>query len=144
MFELSKFYEFCRQNGVDIIPYAGIPQPGATIRDREHYAVFLDFTKIGTTRQFRGVCAHELSHLQSGALHRPSSPYDLAERSEYRANRHFAQQFLSVRELKQAFRLGFRELWELSEYFDLPEQDIEKALRYWTDCRGINFNATDS
>ena len=144
MFELSQFYSYCRQNDVDIIPYAGIPAPGATLRDGDNYAVFLDFTQIKTTRLFRGVCAHELSHLATGALHRPASPYDLAERSEYRANRHFAQQYLSVRELKQAFRLGFKELWELSEYFDLPEQDIQKALDYWTISRGVNFNLMDN
>lgn len=140
MFELAKFYSYCRQNDVDIIPYAGIPYPGATLHDGDNYAVFLDFTKIKTTRQFRGVCAHELSHLATGALHRPASPYDLAERSEYRANRHFAQQYLTVKELKNAFRLGFCELWQLAEYFDLPEQDIQKALDYWTVSRGINFN----
>ena len=141
MFELSQFYRYCRQNNVDIIPYAGIPQPGATIRDGENYAVFLDFTQIRTTRLYRGVCAHELSHLSTGSLHRPASPYDLAERSEYRANRHFAQQYLSVKELKEAFRLGFTQLWELADYFDLPEQDIEKALNYWRNSRNINFNA---
>ncbi len=140
MFELSQFYRYCRQNDVDIIPYAGIPQPGATIRDGDNYAVFLDFQQIRTTRLFRGVCAHELSHLSTGALHRPASPYDLAERSEYRANRHFAQQYLSVKEFKEAFRLGFTQLWELADYFDLPEQDIEKALTYWTTSRGIDFN----
>ena len=140
MFELSQFYRYCRQNEVDIIPYAGIPQPGATIRDGEHYAVFLDFTQIKTARLFRGVCAHELSHLSTGSLHRPASPYDLAERSEYRANRHFAQQYVSVKELKEAFRLGFTQLWELADYFDLPEQDIEKALTYWTTARNIDFN----
>ena len=144
MFELAQFYSYCRQNDVDIIPYAGIPAPGATLRDGEHYAVFLDFTQIRTTRQFRGVCAHELSHLSTGALHRPASPYDLAARNEYRANRHFAQQYLSVKELREAFRLGFRELWELAEYFDLPEQDIEKALQYWTVSRNIDFHAIDN
>lgn len=140
MFELSEFYGYCRENKVDIIPYIGLPQPGATLRDGSHTAVFLDFSQIRTTRLLRGVCAHELSHLESGALHRPCSPYDLAQRSEYRANRHFAQQYLSVRELKKAFRLGFTEPWELAEYFDLPEADIQKALHYWTVCRNVNFN----
>lgn len=140
MFELSQFYRYCRQNDVAIIPYSGIPHPGATLRDGEDYAVFLDFSQIPTTRLLRGVCAHELSHLESGALHRPASPYDLAQRSEYRANRHYAQRFLPAKELMKAFQSGCRELWELAEYFDLPEQDIEKALHYWTDCRGINFN----
>ena len=45
MFELSDFYGYCQKNQVDIIPYNGCPQPGATIRDRGDYAIFLDFTK---------------------------------------------------------------------------------------------------
>ncbi len=140
MFELRNFYRYCRENKVDIIPYIGIPQPGATIRDGSHYAVFLDFSQIPTTRLLRGVCAHELSHLTTGALHRPASPYDMAERSEYRANRHFSQHCLPCKELKEAFQAGYTEPWQLSEYFDLPQQDIEKALHYWTVCRGIDFN----
>ena len=31
-------------------------------------------------------------------------------------------------------------LRELAEYFDLPEDDIKKALHYWTECRGVDFN----
>lgn len=144
MFELSQFYQYCRKNDVDIIPYNGIPQPGATICDGTNYAVFLDFSQIKTTRLLRGVCAHELSHLATGALHRPASPYDLAERSEYRANRHFAQHYLTEKALRAAFQAGCTELWQLAEYFDLPEQDIQKALNYWTVSRGINFNAMDN
>ena len=131
MFELSEFYRYCRENEVDIIPYTGLPQPGATLRDGGHMAVFLDFSQIKTTRLLRGVCAHELSHLTTGALHRPCSPYDLAQRSEYRANRHFAQQYLSVKELKKAFCLGFTQPWELAEYFDVTEEFILKAIEYY-------------
>lgn len=144
MFELSEFYGYCRKNGVAIIPYEGIPQPGATIRDGDTYAVFLDFSQIKTTRLLRGVCAHELSHLESGALHRPASPYDLAQRSEYRANRYFAQHYLTEKALRTAFRAGYTELWQLAEFFDLPEQDIQKALTYWTTARGVNFNLIEN
>ena len=55
VFEIADFYEYCRTHHVDVIPYAGIPKPGATIRDAGFYAVFLDFTKIGSTRLLRGV-----------------------------------------------------------------------------------------
>ena len=144
MFELSEFYGYCRKNDVAVIPYNGIPQPGATIRDGDSYAVFLDFSQIETTRLLRGVCAHELSHLATGALHRPASPYDLASRSEYRANRHFAQRYLPEKALRKAFRAGYTELWQLAEYFDLPEQDIEKALNYWRNSRNIDFNLIEN
>ena len=139
MFELSQFYEYCKQNHVDVIPFAGIPAAGATIRDQGHYAVFLDFSKIRSTRLLRGVCGHELSHVATGALHKVSSPFELAQRSEYRANRYFAQHFLPAEDFREAFEAGYTEPWQLAEYFDLPEQDVKNALSYWTERKGIVF-----
>ena len=139
MFEIADFYGYCRANQVDVIPYAGCPHAGATIRDGEDHAVFLDFSKIMSTRLLRGVCCHELGHLATGALHKVDSPYELAERSEYRANRYVAEHFLSREAFSQAFQDGCREIWELAEYFELPERDIQAALHYWTEIRGETF-----
>ena len=140
MFEISDFYQYCRKNGVDVIPFDGCPQPGATIRDQGFYAVFLDFTKIRSTRLLRGVCYHELGHIATGALHKVDSPYELVERSEYRANRWAAEQYLTDEAFREAFSLGYTEIWQLSEFFDLPEADIRAALDYWTQSKGIDFN----
>ena len=139
MFELSDFYGYCEKHRVDVIPYDGCPQPGATIRDQGFYAVFLDFTKIRSTRLLRGICYHELGHVATGALHKVDSPFELVERSEYRANRWAAEHFLDENAFREAFQAGCRELWQLAEYFDLPEGDIQKALTYWTEARGIDF-----
>ena len=141
MFEISNFYDYCKKNQVDVIPYAGCPQPGATVRDQGYYAVFLDFSKIRSTRALRGVCCHELGHAATGALHKVDSPFELVERSEYRANRYMAQNFLTAEDFREAFRWGCRELWQLAEYFDLPEQDVKNALTYWSERQNINFNA---
>lgn len=140
MFELSDFYGYCQKNQVDVIPYSGCPQPGATIRDHGDYAIFLDFTKIASTRLLRGICYHELGHAATGALHKVDSPYELVERSEYRANRWAAQHYLTEAEFREAFSYGFTEPWQLAEYFDLPQPDIENALAYWTVSRGVDFN----
>lgn len=140
MFELSDFYDYCRENQVDVIPYAGCPQPAATIRDGGFYAVFLDFTQIRSTRLLRGICCHEMGHIATGALHKVDSPFELVERSEYRANRWSAHRYLTQAQFREAFAAGYTELWQLAEYFDLPEADIQKALVYWTQRKGINFN----
>ena len=140
MFALSDFYHYCRQHGVEVIPYAGVPQPGATIRDRGEYAVFLDFTKIRSARLLRGVCCHELGHAATGALHKVDSPYELIERSEYRADRWAAEHFLPVEDFREAFQNGYTELWQLAEYFDMPESDVQKALTYWTERKLIDFS----
>ena len=140
MFELSDFYTYCREQHVDVIPFTGLPGEGATIRDKDQYAIFLDFSRICSTRLLRGVCCHELGHAATGALHKVSSPFEMVERSEYRANRWAAEHFLTEEAFRDAFAAGYTEIWELAEYFDLPEQDVKNALSYWTERKGIDFN----
>ena len=140
MFELSHFYDYCKMNNVDVIPYMGMPSQGATIRDGGEYAIFLDFTKISTLRQLRSTCLHEQGHVATGALHKVSSSFDTVERSEYRANRWIAQQYLTVDAFRDAFAAGYTELWQLADYFDLPEENIKRALSYWKMCRSVKFD----
>ena len=125
---------------MDIIPFVGCPSPGVTIRDGVYMAVFLDFTQIRSTRLLRGVCCHEMGHVATGALHKVESPYELAERSEYRANRWCAQHYLTQEGFREAFQAGYTELWQLAEFFDMPERDVRAALTYWTERRGVNFS----
>ena len=99
----------------------------------------MDFSKICSTRLLRGVCYHELGHVATGALHKVDSPYELVERSEYRAKRWAAQHYMTAEDFREAFAAGCRELWQLAEYFDMPEQDVQSALTYWQDRRGIDF-----
>lgn len=139
MFEICDFYEYCKEHKVDVIPFDGCPQPGATIRDGSDYAVFLDFTKICSTRLLRGVCLHELGHVATGALHKVDSPFELVERSEHRANRWVTEAFLTEEMFREAFEEGYTELWELAEYFDLPEKCVADALSYWTVNKGVAF-----
>ena len=141
VFEISDFYNYCKRNQVEVIPYDRCPQPGATVRDQDFYAVFLDFTQIRSTRLLRGICLHEMGHVATGALHKVSSPYELAERSEQRAYRWAAEHFLTEEAFREAFCAGYTELWQLAEYFDLPEKDIKAALYYWTDRKGVDFNS---
>ena len=140
MFEIADFYHYCKDHQVDVIPFDRCPQPAATVRDQGCYAVFLDFTKIRSARLLRGVCYHELGHIATGALHKVDSPYELVERSESRAIAWSAKTYLTEERFRAAFAEGYTELWQLAEYFDLPEQDIQAALAYWTQRKGIDFN----
>ena len=132
MFELSQFYDYCRQNRVDVIPYRGIPQPGATIRDGGQYAVFLDFSQIMSTRLLRGICAHEVGHAATGALHKVSSPYDLIAKHEYKADKWAIEQLVPARELDAAVAHGCTDLYSLAEHFDVTVPLMEKAVSLHT------------
>lgn len=127
MFDLSNFYAYCNDNDIDVIPYCDAPSPGITIRDQEWYAIFLDVKNIRSLRALKGICAHELGHASTGSLHKINSPYETVERSEYRANKWSAENILTEAEFREAFSSGYTELWQLADYFDLPEQDIKNA-----------------
>lgn len=140
MFELSHFYDYCKENDILVIPFDGMPSEGATLRDGSHYGIFLDFTKIHTTRQLRGTCMHEQGHTATGALHKVSSPFETVERAEHRANRWVAEKYLTAEDFRQAFAAGYTALWQLAEWFDAPEPDVQRAFRYWTENRGMTFS----
>jgi len=139
VFELSDFYGYCREHQIDVIPYLGAPSPGTTIRDGCWYAIFLDFSKIRSTRVLKGICCHEMGHAATGALHKVSSPYETVERSEYRANRWCAEHYLTAEEFREAFAAGITEPWQLAEHFDLPEEDIRRAYTFWQERRGMDL-----
>ena len=140
MFELSEFYTYCKNNDIPVIPFEGMPSEGATIRDGSALGIFLDFSKLTTTRQLRGVCMHEQGHAATGALHSVSSPYETVERAEHRVHRWSAETYLTAENFADAFSAGYTEPWQLSEWFDLPERDVLTAYRYWTENRGLQFD----
>lgn len=142
MFELSDFYAYCQNNDIDVIPFDNCPSAGATVRDGEWYAIFLDFQQIHSIQDMRGICLHELGHAATGALHKVDSPFESVERSEYRANRWAAEAYVTEASFREAFAAGYTELWQLAEYLDLPEADVRRAFSYWKDSKGINFNST--
>lgn len=139
MFELADFYQYCRHNQIDVISYPDAPGPGVTIRDGEWYAIFLDFNRIRSARLLKGICCHELGHAATGALHKVDSPFETVGRSEHRAHRFVAEHYLREEDFREAFREGYTEMWQLAEYFDLPEEVIQSAYQYWTQNQGIVF-----
>lgn len=140
MFQLSDFYEYCKGEHISVVPFDESPSPGVTMQYKNKFAIFLDFSQMKSVRLVRGVCMHELGHAATGALHKVYSPYETVERNEHKAIKWAAEKFLTADDFRAAFADGYTELWELAEYFDLPEQDVEKAYQYWTECRGVDFN----
>ncbi len=140
MFELHDLYDDCDNSDAFIMIWPGMPAPAATIRDGECTCIAFDCTKLKTTRELRGAAMHEDGHLQTGCLHKVDSPYQIVAQAEHRADAYSFQRFLTSNEISEAMRNGYTQIWQLAEYFDLPEKTIQKALHYWTECKGIDFN----
>lgn len=104
------------------------------------YALFLDLNRIGSTAEEKAVVAHEAGHIFTGSTHAVASPYDLVARHEEKANRWAIRYLLPFASLQAAMAQGCTGTFELAERFDVPEDLMRMALRYYTEACGLNFN----
>ena len=72
--------------------------------------------------------AHEMGHCMTDSFYEGYSPFELRAKHEARAGEWAVNEILPFSELCNAVRLGYRELWELSEYFGVSEDFIKKAI----------------
>lgn len=100
----------------------------------------VDFSRCQNSAQMRTVLAHETGHYLSGAFYLAYSPYEVKEQAEHRAFVASVEKYLPVCEIQKCYKMGLSETWQLADYFDLDEDYIKKALHYWTECRGVDFN----
>lgn len=78
---------------------------------------------------------HEIGHCATGCTHKVSSQLDLIAKHEYKANRWAIEKYVPFEQLNLAMSNGYTEIWQLSEYFDLSEEFIKKAISYYTISR---------
>ena len=105
----------------------------------KQYGIFIDESKFSETRKMKSAIAHEIGHCATGCTHKVCSPLDLVERHEYKANRWMIERYLPFEAMNEAMRRGYVETWALAEYFDAPEEDVIKAIHYYTVYRGRKF-----
>ena len=140
MNELSDLYEYARAENIGVYNYPIGFRPALSIKDGPRSAVFLDFSQLRTLAEINEAAGHEHGHHATGAFHKVDSPFELWQRSEFRADRWFYEHYVSEAQIREALKAGYTETWELAEWFGLPESRIKKALHYWTECKGIDFN----
>lgn len=75
--------------------------------------------------------AHEIGHCMTGSFYNIYSPLDNRRKKELIADRWVIKKLVPKDELDKAILKGYRETWELAEYFDVPEKLIEKAIEYY-------------
>lgn len=132
---LEEVYRDAENQGAKIFPWDIGFADAATIEMGGRYGIFIDFRRCRSVTDFSWRLAHEVSHCATGCTHRLSSPYDLIEKHEYKANRRQIETYLPLEELRKAVAEGYREPWQLADYFGVPQEGIEKALHYWKDIR---------
>ena len=104
-----------------------------TIEMQEKYGVFVNPAAYETTIKLKGALAHELGHCETGATHAVYSPYDLIEKHEHWANKSAWFRWMPPEKFQEAFQTGHTEVWEVAEWFAMPEDMVRDAWKYYKD-----------
>lgn len=75
--------------------------------------------------------AHELGHCETGSFYNRYAARDVRQKYENRANKWAIKKLIPEDELIEAISKGYREPWELAEYFGVTEDFIRGALEYY-------------
>ena len=86
-------------------------------------------------KEFRDRASHEVGHCEKGAFYTRRAAPTTREKCEESARRWQFENMIGRDALEQAVKSGNKTLWELSDYFDLPEYLIVGAIRYFSEIR---------
>ena len=139
MKELNELCDWLEDEGVFLfernISFGNKDSNAATIQLKSHHdiwGIFLDKHKLDTEAKTKSALLHECGHYVTGATHEISSPFDLIEKHEHKADKWAVEQALSAEELDDAIANGYTEIWDLAEYFGITEDLMRKAVCWYT------------
>lgn len=125
--KLYALYDELVHRGISLFDYRIGGPAAATIELGGQYAIFLDTERIGSAAEETCIVAHEYGHCATGATHAVSSPLDLVEKHEYKADKYAVHRLIDAAALRQALNEGCTEVWQLAERFGVTEDFIRRA-----------------
>lgn len=136
MHKLLGLYSQLEKDGVAVFDYPVEIDDAMTICMNDQYAIFIDINQFQSAAEELSALAHEYGHCATGATHAVSSPLDLIEKHEYKADKFASHNLLAPSAMKQAIDDGYTEVWQLAEQFDVTEEFVQRAV-YIYQCEGL-------
>ncbi len=128
---IDKVYKKIQSNGIELMHF-GLPNiKSVSVETGGKYGIFINHKEIENSDEEFCVLAHEYGHCVTGSTHPPYSPMDIISKHEYKADRRAVLDFLPINQMKIAIKEGCRTTYELSEYLDMPEPFILKAIQHY-------------
>lgn len=130
---LQEFYRFAEQQNITVDHFRLQKREALSLMDACGACyVAIDPGQIKGETDERAKLAHELGHCATGAFYNCFSDYDCRQRHENKADKWAVCQIVTEDELDEAVAQGHVTLWDLAEYFGVPESLMKKAVCWYT------------
>ena len=130
---LQEFYRFAEQENITVDHFRLQKREALSLMDDSGRCyVAIDPSRLKGEADERAKFAHELGHCATGAFYTRFSDHDCRQRHENKADKWAICQILTEDELDEAVAQGYVTLWDLAEYFGVPECLMKKAVCWYT------------
>ena len=138
---LNELYDIADENEIPVIPFPlGDVEAMSYLSPDGTAYIGIDPERITSNQDERLKLSHELGHAMQGAFYNIYATCDIWQKQENRANRWSYEHLVSEKEIAEAVRNGFREIWELSELFDVPPETMARIC-HWHKYHNMDFPA---
>lgn len=124
---LDEVYDYAQAHNIAIYNFRFDKVIALSVPDN----IAIDYSKLKGERQEKDVLMHEISHNETGTFYGLKIPLETRARREFRARKWAWTRAIPVEELKQAVSSGYTEPWELADYFDVTEEQLQEAITYY-------------
>lgn len=139
MKQLTELYNEIEQEGIFISSTNFKKKKSGIITDGNNTVICVDYSKIADSKEEKVVLSEEKAHYDLGAFYQNNSNFYQIEKMEYKARKHSYNRLMPYAEMKKAIQKGIRTIYELSEYFGVPETDIAKAYYLYTNVENYAY-----
>lgn len=128
---LNELYQFAEQRKISIECYHFAECECMSVMLNDGCYIGINPFQIDTYADEKVKLAHEIGHCETGAFYNLYSPLDIREKHERRADKWAIKKLIPEDELQKACENGCMTRWELSEYFSVTEDFMQKVLDYY-------------
>lgn len=128
--------DFCtvaQEHGIQVL-YFKLPKCGSASAEVDGQCyIGMDNSRPMTYGEEQARLGHELGHCLYGGFYTRTTPYEIAERYEVRADRWYILNAIPRERLFELLRKGY-DAWEIAEMLDTTEDYVRRAYYYYQDC----------
>ncbi len=110
---------------------------GVYIKIEDLHIIVLN-NNLKSQREIRLTLLHELGHFFTGTFYKHEMEYLYIDKCEYKALKWATTFLMPKQEVEKAIKKGIKEVWELAEYFDVPEEWVRFRLNL-PDIKNLNL-----
>jgi hypothetical protein len=128
--DLNKLYDVAEKENIPVIDFR-MKNKAIICKTNKRICIGLNYEKINSVTEEKELLAEELGHYYCNAFYNSNSDFSTISKKEYRANKWKCTVLVSANDLKEAFKKGLRNIYEVADYLSLSEDTVAFAYNYY-------------